>query len=132
MPQKRVNVGGTSGGLGEFLLGLVLVIIGFYMIFTNTMVFTSFWSFYGTNLLGPLLILFMIGLMFLSFNGHSWLGGALCWGSLVAIVVGIIMNLHFHFRSMSLLSALVMFGLPAIGFGLILRSLKAHDRALDI
>lgn len=131
MLQKRVNVGGTSGGLGEFVIGLVLVLIGFYMIFTNTTVFTSFWSFYGTSLLGPLIILFMVGLMFLFSNGHSWLGGILCWGTLAAMVVGIIMNLQFHFKSMTLLSALVMFGLPAIGFGMILRSLKAHGMADD-
>jgi len=131
MLQKCVKVGGTSGGLGEFVIGLVLVISGFYMIFTNTTVFTSFWNFHGTSLLGPLIILFMVGLMFLFVNGHSWLGGTLCWGALVAIVVGIIMNLHFHFKNMTLLSALVMFALPAIGFGLILRSLKAHASTVD-
>ena len=74
MARKRVNVGGTSGGLGEFLIGVLLIIVGFYMIFTNTIVFTSFWYFQGYNLLGPLIIVFMLGLVFLSMNSGSMFG----------------------------------------------------------
>ena len=130
MARKRVNVGGTSGGLGEFLLGVLLIIVGFYMIFTNTVVFTSFWSFQGYNLLGPCIVVFMLGLVFLSLNGSSILGWLLCGGAILAITVGILMNLRFHFRGITLLSALIMFGLPAVGCGFVLRSLRAHD-ALD-
>jgi hypothetical protein len=131
MTRKRVNVGGTSGGLGEFLIGALLIIMGFYMIFTNTLVFTSFWYFQGYNLLGPLIIVFMLGLVFLSINSGSTLGWLLCLGAILAITVGILMNLRFHFRGITLLSALIMFGLPAVGFGFVLRSLRAHD-ALDM
>jgi hypothetical protein len=131
MPQKHVNVGGTAGGLGEFLTGLVLVIIGLYMMFTNTIVYTSFWDLYGYNLLGPLILLFLAGLVVLGINGQSWLGWALCLGAIVAIAVGIIMNLKFHFKNMTLLSTLVMFGMPALGFGLILRALREHPTATE-
>lgn len=126
MAHKNVNVGGTSGGLGEFLTGCVLMLVGFYMIFTNTVVYTSFWSMRGYSLLGPLIILFMVGLVFLFVDGHSWIGRVVCGGAILAMVVGIIMNLRFHFKGITLLSALIMFGLPAVGFGLIIRSLKAH------
>jgi hypothetical protein len=127
MARKRVNVGGTSGGLGEFLIGVLLIIVGFYMIFTNTIVFTSFWYFQGYNLLGPLIIVFMLGLVFLSIHSGSRLGWFLCGGAVLAITVGILMNLQFHFRGITLLSALIMFGFPAVGFGLVLRGLRAHD-----
>lgn len=126
MAHKNVNVGGTSGGLGEFLTGCVLMLVGFYMIFTNTVVYTSFWSMRGYSLLGPLIILFMVGLVFLFVDGHSWIGRVVCGGAILAMVVGIIMNLRFHFKGITLLSALIMFGLPAVGFGLIIRSLRAH------
>ena len=126
MPQRRVNVGGTSGGFGEFCIGLGLIVIGAYMIFTNTTVHTSFWRYGGYNLLGPLIIVFMVGVVFLFMNGASPIGWLFAIGSVVAIVVGIIMNLRFHFQHMTLLSALVMFGLPAVGLGLTLRSLKSH------
>jgi hypothetical protein len=131
VPQKRINIGGTSGGLGEFLIGLVLVVVGFYMLFTNTVVYTSFWDLYGYNLLGPLILLFLLGLMFLGINSHSWAGWALCVGATVAMAVGIIMNLKFHFKSMTLLSALAMFGVPAVGFGLILRALREHSVTVE-
>lgn len=126
MAHKNVNVGGTSGGLGEFLTGCVLMLVGFYMIFTNTVVYTSFWSMRGYSLLGPLIILFMVGLVFLFVDGHSWIGRLVCGGAILAMTVGIIMNLRFHFKGITLLSALIMFGLPAVGFGLIIRALKAH------
>ena len=126
MADKNVSVGGTSGGLGEFLTGLLLMMVGFYMIFTNTIVYTSFWGFRGHSLIGPLIILFMVGLVFLFVDGQSWIGRLVCGGSVLAMVVGIVMNLRFHFKGMTLLSALIMFGLPAVGFGLIIRSLKTH------
>lgn len=131
MAKQNVNVGGTSGGLGEFLIGLLLMIVGFYMIFTNTIVYTSFWSMSGYSLLGPLIILFMVGLVFLFVDGHSWLGRLICGGSLLAMVIGIIMNLRFYFKGITLLSALIMFGLPAVGLGLLIRSLKAHDTTAE-
>lgn len=131
MPQKHIHVGGTSGGLGEFLLGMVLVLTGLYMIFTNTVVYTSFWDLYGYNLLGPLIVLFLIGVMLLAYNGQSLAGWSLCLGAVVAIVVGILINLKFHFRHITLLSALVMFGIPAAGLGLIFRALREHPVAAE-
>ena len=127
MPKKRINVGGTAGGFGEFFTGLLLVLLGGYMLFTNTVVYTNFWDLYGYNLLGPLLLLFVLGLFFLGGNGQSWIGWALSIGAVIAITVGIIMNLTFHFKSITLLSALIMFGMPAVGCGLILRSLRDHE-----
>lgn len=127
MARRRVNVGGTSGGLGELLTGVLLIVVGFYMIFTNTIVFTSFWVFQGYNLLGPFIIVFMLGLVLLCVNGRSILGWFFSAGAILGITIGIIMNLRFHFRGITLLSALIMFGVPAIGCGFVLRALRAHD-----
>jgi hypothetical protein len=126
MPQRHVKVGGTSGGFGEFLLGLCLIVVGLYMVFTNTTVYTSFWHYRSYNLLGPLIIVFMIGIVFLFVNGASPIGWLFTGGAVLAMVVGIFMNLRFHFHHMTLLSTLIMFGLPAVGLGLTLRSLRAH------
>lgn len=133
MPRKQVNVGGTSGGFGEFLVGMLLIVVGFYMIFTNTVVYTSFWNMRGYNLLGPLIVLFLLGVVFLFVNSASVIGWLFAAGSIVAILVGIIMNLRFHFKGITLLSALIMFALPAAGFGLMVRSLRAHgSSAVDV
>lgn len=126
MPQRRVNVGGTSGGFGEFVIGLCLIVVGVYMVFTNTTVYTSFWHYRSYNLLGPLIIVFMVGIVFLFINGMSWMGWLFTVGAVVAIVAGIVMNLRFQFHRMTLLSTLIMFGLPAVGLGLTLRSLRTH------
>ena len=126
MPRRHIDVGGTSGGFGEFLIGLCLIVVGVYMIFTNTTVYTSFWHYRSYNLLGPLIILFMVGIVFLFMNGSSPIGWLFSVGAVVAITVGIIMNLRFRFQHMTLLSALIMFGLPAVGLGLLLRSLRSH------
>jgi hypothetical protein len=96
------------------------------MIFTNTVVFTSFWYFQGYNLLGPCIVVFMLGLVFLCLNGRSILGWMCCGGAILAITVGIIMHLRFQFRSITLLSALLMFGIPSVGFGFVVRALRAH------
>lgn len=130
MSQQRINIGGTSGGFGEFFFGLLLVLVGLYMAFTNTVVYTSFWDVYGYNLFGPLIILFLLGVVRLAMNGASWLGWTLCSSAMLAMAVGIIMNLRFHFKNSSLLSVLIMFAVPAIGFGLILRSLRDHRATL--
>jgi hypothetical protein len=127
MPQRQVNVGGTSGGFGEFILGLCLIVVGLYMIFTNTSVYTSFWYYQSYNLLGPLIVVFLIGIVFLFVNGASLIGWLFTVGAVVAIVVGIIMNLRFQFHQMTLLSTLMMFGLPAVGLGITLRALKSHE-----
>jgi hypothetical protein len=133
VPRRQVDVGGTSGGLGEFLVGMLLVVVGFYMIFTNTIVYTSFWSMRGYNLLGPLIILFLLGVVCLFVNSASVIGWLFSAGSIVAILVGIIMNLRFQFKGITLLSALIMFALPAAGFGLLVRSLRAHgSSAVDM
>jgi hypothetical protein len=68
----------------------------------------------------------MIGIVFLFVNGASPIGWLFTIGAVVAMVVGIIMNLRFQFHHMTLLSTLLMFGLPAVGLGMMLRSLKAH------
>ena len=44
------DAGGTPGGLGEFLIGLVMACIGGYLLANQVNVVGSYWSFYGTTL----------------------------------------------------------------------------------
>ena len=50
------NVGGTSGGLGSFLLGLVMMAGGGYLLLNQVTVTSGFWSFYGYNAFGLSLV----------------------------------------------------------------------------
>ena len=50
------DVGGTPGGLGDFLLGFAMACAGAYLLTSHVMVASSYWSFYGGNTFGITLI----------------------------------------------------------------------------
>jgi len=106
------NVGGTPGGTRTFLLGLIMLVVGSYLLF-NQGSGTSF----GITLI-PLL--FGIGILFA--NGKSLVGRGLTGLGFLAILVGIIVNLDIHFRQTSLWNTLTMLILIVGGMGLIVRS----------
>jgi hypothetical protein len=120
------DVGGTPGGLGEFLVGLVMACAGGYLITQQVTVTAGFWSFYGGSAFGITLIPMLFGVGLLFFNGKSVLGWLLTVAGSVFILAGIIANMHIYFQSTSLFNTLVMLVLLVGGLGLIARSLRAH------
>jgi hypothetical protein len=121
------GAGGTPGGVGEFLIGLLLFAVGVYLLFDHITVQTGYWNFGGNrNSFGLTLIPVLLGIGLLFFNGRSIIGWLLTGGGLLFIVVGIIMNLDVYFQRTSLWGTLIMFGLPAAGLGLMARGLRPH------
>jgi len=121
------GAGGTPGGLGEFFVGVIATGIGVYLFLSHVQVSTSFWHFRsGPSAMGPLLLLLVVGIGVLFFNGRSVLGWLLTVGGLAAIVVGVVMNLDVYFRPTSLLHTLLMLGSIAAGLGLIIKALRPH------
>jgi hypothetical protein len=121
--------GGSPGGIGEFLIGLVLTGIGVYLLFQRVTVHTSFWRFGGVGSgFGITLIPLVLGIAVLFFNGKSILGWLLTLGSLLFIVVGVIANMDIYFERTSLWNTLVMLGLMGAGIGLVARGLRPHAR----
>jgi hypothetical protein len=122
--------GGTPGGVGEFVVGLVLASIGIYLLFNRVTVHTSFWHWSGLggggSSFGITLIPLIIGVAVLFFNGKSVLGWLLTVGALLFIVVGIIANMNIYFERTSLWSTLIMLALLGAGIGLMFRSLRPH------
>jgi len=55
------DVGGTPGGLGEFLIGFIMVCIGGYLLANQVTVVGSYWSFYGGNTFGVTLLPLLFG-----------------------------------------------------------------------
>jgi len=124
------GAGGTPGGVGEFFVGVLLTGLGVYLFLTQVQVSTSFWHFRGgQNAFGPLLILLVLGIGVLFFNGRSPLGWVLTIGGLGAIVAGVIMNLDVYFHPTSLLHTLFMFGAIGAGLGLVVKALRPHSGA---
>ena len=123
---KLKGAGGTSGGLGEFFIGLLMVIVGAYLLMNFVTVTSSFWAMWGYNTFGLSLLPLIIGIGVLFFNGRSIAGWILLAVGVVIILTGILMNLQIYFQPTSLFNTIVMIVLLAGGIGLIARSLKSH------
>lgn len=117
------DVGGTSGGLGSFLLGAVMTVAGGYLLLTNVTVTSGFWSFYGYNAFGLSLIPLLFGILLLFYNGRGVLGWLLVLAGLVIVGAGILMNLNIYFRPLNLFNTLTILTLLVGGLGLVGRSL---------
>ena len=122
------DVGGTPGGLGQFLIGCLMTCLGGYLLANQVSVVGSYWDFYGTGTFGITLlpVLFGIGLLF--WNGRSIAGWILTISGTIFILAGVIANLHIFFRPLSLFNTMVLLVLFVGGLGLIARSLVPHTK----
>lgn len=128
MVDHRFNdVGGTSGGLGEFLLGFALACVGGYLLTNQVMVAGSYWSFWGGNTFGITLIPMLIGVGLLFRNGRSIAGWLLTAAGALFILAGVLANLRIYFQPTSLFNTIVMLVLLVGGLGLIARAMRPHS-----
>ena len=123
---RRRGAGGTSGGVGEFLLGLGMSVAGAYLLTQRVTVTSGHWTLWGYNAFGLSLLPLLFGTGLLFFNGRSVAGWLLTFAGVVIILAGVIANLGVYFQPTSLFNTLVMLVLLAGGIGLVARSLRAH------
>lgn len=121
--RRLKDVGGTSGGLGSFVLGAVMAVAGGYLLLNQVTVSTGYWQFFGYNAFGLSLVPLLLGILLLFYNGKGMLGWLLVVGGLVIIAAGILANLTVFFHPTSLFNTLIMLTLLVGGLGLIARSL---------
>ncbi|MGO4881961.1 MAG: hypothetical protein ACLP59_14200 [Bryobacteraceae bacterium] len=127
MAERRFSdVGGTSGGLGEFLLGFALVCVGGYLLTNQVVVAGSYWTFWGTNTFGITLIPMLIGVGLLFRDGRSVAGWLLTIAGALFIVAGVLANMQIYYRPTSLFNTLAMLIMLVGGLGLIARAMRAH------
>src|SRR2546423_8514059 len=113
--QRFRGAGGTRGGIAEFFIGLVMVVVGGYVLTNRVTVATGFWSLWGYNAFGLSLIPLIFGIGILFFNGRSIIGWVLTAAGVIFILTGIIMNLQIYFQQTSLFGTLVIIVLLAGG-----------------
>ena len=126
--------GGTPGGLSEFVGGAALCAVSFWMLSSRVMV-------HGGHLFGGmigdfgrgggfavLLLPFVAGVVLLFRDGRSRWGCALCGLGLGLIALDVITSLQLTFMATPLPQFLLMAGSLAAGVGLMLRSLRDHNR----
>ncbi|TPH13379.1 hypothetical protein [Litorilituus lipolyticus] len=135
------GAGGTSGGLGQFFIGLVMMCGGFYMLLNAITVTSSFgmgMRLYGFSAMGGsynitsgmIMIPFIFGVGLIFYNSKNILGWILSIGSVTALIFGVISSIRFSFRTMTSFDLIVILVLAMGGLGLFLRSLKALDEKL--
>jgi hypothetical protein len=126
MTERRLSdVGGTPGGLGSFVIGLIMVGVGGYLLTNQVIVTSSSWTVYGTNAFGISLIPLLFGVALLFWNSRSWAGWLLTVAGALFILAGIIANLHIYFQATSMFNTLIMLVMLVGGLGLIARALRS-------
>ena len=127
----RRGAGGTDGGTGTFLLGVLMMVTGGYLllngivvrpVFGFGMVAFSLGGFPVTT--GMILIPFAFGVGMVFYNSRNVIGWFLAIGSVVALVAGVIANTTFQLARMSAFDLLVIIVLLVGGVGLFLRSFR--------
>jgi len=132
------GAGGSSGGIGHFFIGLIMMSGGFYMLFNAITVSSSFGMasrLYNFNAFGSgfgltggmVLIPFIFGIGMVFFNVKNIFGWLLTLGSLTALIFGVISTVRFSLRTMTSFDLIVILVLAIGGLGLFLRSLKKLD-----
>lgn len=126
------GAGGTSGGSGQFFLGLIMMCGGFYLLLNGIVVSSSFGM--GTRLFGigagfgitggMILIPLMLGVGMVFYNSRNYLGWLIAIASFAALVMGVISSVNMSLRTMSAFELLMILTLAIGGLGLFLRSLR--------
>ena len=129
------GAGGTSGGIGSFFIGLIMMSGGFYMLLKAIKVTSSFglsqslYNVSGMNLTsGMIMIPFMFGVGLMFYNAKNIFGWILTFGSLVGLIFGVISSINFRFSHMSAFDLIVILVLSVGGLGIFLRSLKTIEK----
>ena len=127
------GAGGTPGGLGDFIFGAILTLIGLYLLSNQIQVNSGFfgWRFAfggggGVSAFGLTMIIMIIGVVLIFVDGKSTIGWILAAGSVLFTFIGIIASLRVYFQTTSLFVALGMLLLFAVGLGLMVRGIRPH------
>lgn len=125
------GAGGTSGGSGQFLLGLVMMCGGFYLLLDSVIVSSSFglgsrlYGIGGVGITGGIILVpLVIGIGMIFFNARSYIGWLVAVVSFFAMVFGVISSVSLDLRTMSAFHLITILVLAFGGLGLFLGSLR--------
>ncbi|NJO01103.1 MAG: hypothetical protein HC880_04840 [Bacteroidia bacterium] len=126
------GAGGTDGGTGRFLLGLIMLVGGTYLLLRSIHVnfhlgysLYSYGSFHVTS--GFVLIPFMFGVGMVFYNARNIIGWLLTGGSLVALIFGVLVSTQFSLRHMDAFELLLILVLTVGGLGIFLSSFRSFS-----
>jgi len=119
------GAGGTSGGMGQFFIGLIMLCGGIYLLLNSIQISAPYG--FGARLysIGGYSLTFMFGIGIMFYDVRKWYGWLLAGGSLVALIFGVISSINFTFNRMSAFDLIVILVLAVGGLGLLLRSFRS-------
>jgi hypothetical protein len=127
------GAGGTSGGSGQFFLGLAMMCGGFYLLLENVAVNSTFglgsrlFAYGGVGITGGMILVpLAIGVAMIFYNARNYLGWLVALCSFAALVFGVISSVSLNLRTMSAFELLCILALAFGGVGLFLGSLRNH------
>jgi len=120
------GAGGTPGGLVEFAVGAVMVVIGSYLFMQHLMVSSSIRVLWGAGGSGIALLILLVGIGILFFSGRAVIGWIMVGIGALMILISVISNLVVYFMPTTLFQTVLMLGLVFGGLGLVARALRPH------
>ncbi len=111
--------------LRDLILGILFFCIGVYIIFQHTYVVSS-WGFYLGRVhvsSGMVILPLLIGIIWKVLYPESMTPWLLIGLAILFILVSIMLGVRIYFIRTSLFDYILMFGLTAIGLGLLIKSL---------
>jgi hypothetical protein len=128
------GAGGTQGGIGQFFIGLAMMVGGGYLLlnaidvtqhFSLSYPLYTFRSFRFTSGMTLIPLIFGIGCIF--YNYKNVIGWLLTAAALIMLGFGIMTSLEFHLQNMSAFELIMLLILCVGGIGLFLSSFKSYD-----
>jgi hypothetical protein len=127
------GAGGTSGGAGQFFLGLMLMCGGFYLLLNAVVVSSTFglgarlFGVGGYGLTGGMILVpLVIGVVIIFYDARRFIGWLLALGAFAALVFGVISSVSLNLRTMSAFELICILVMAFGGLGLFLRSLRGQ------
>ena len=119
----------NSGGneLLQFFIGIILLGVGLFLFFKRVTVSSGFFG-YGFRFgsfgvpSGLVVVPFIIGIIWFFINSESIIPKIIITLGIIIIIASIIMSTRIYFERTSLFDYLLMIGMSAAGFGLILKN----------
>jgi len=134
------GAGGTSGGVGQFFIGFIMMCGGFYLLLNSISVTSNFgfgMQMYSLSAFGGrfgitsgmIMFPFMFGVGMIFYNAKNIFGWLLTIGSIAALIFGVIASIRFRFSAMSAFDLIMILVLTVGGIGFFLRSLKSIEKS---
>lgn len=111
----------------EYIFGIILIVVGLFMLFKNTYVATISFYMIGWVNTGAILIVLLILAIIFAVVKPSTFSRVLIGIILAGLVLSLLLGMRIGFRPMSVLDVLLMVAPLAVGTGLVLKALFTKE-----